>query len=204
MRNYTCNGIHHLFPNSMTMNEGPMLDRIHATTILGVRHNNSCVLAGDGQVTYGDAVLKMKAKKIRKLYKDSILIGFAGAAADAFALFEKFEQRLDQHHGNLSRAAVELAKEWRTDRFLRRLEAQIVVMDKEKSFLVSGTGDVIEPDDGIIAIGSGGGYAMAAARALVRYSTLSARQVVEEAMNITADICIYTNKNLVVEELNYG
>ena len=179
-----------------------MFDVIHATTILGVRHKGSTVLAGDGQVTYGDAVLKMNARKIRKLHKDSVLIGFAGAAADAFALFEKFEQKLEQYRGNLSRAAVELAKEWRTDRFLRRLEAQLIVMDREKTFLVSGTGDVIEPDDGIISIGSGGGYALAAARALARYSSLNARQIVEEAMGITADICIYTNKNLVLEELN--
>ncbi len=179
-----------------------MFEVIHATTILGVRHNGSVVLAGDGQVTYGDAVLKMNARKIRKLHKDSVLIGFAGAAADAFALFEKFEQKLEQYRGNLSRAAVELAKEWRTDRFLRRLEAQLIVMDREKTFLVSGTGDVIEPDDGIISIGSGGGYALASARALVKYSNLTARQIVEEAMSITADICIYTNKNLVLEELN--
>lgn len=175
--------------------------RIRATTILGVRHKDKVALAGDGQVTYGEAVLKMKARKVRKLYKDTVLVGFAGAAADAFALFEKFEQRLEQYHGNLSRASVELAKEWRTDRFLRRLEAQIVVMDNERSFLISGTGDVIEPDDGIIAIGSGGGFAMAAARALARHSDLTARQIVEEAMCITADICIYTNKNLVIEEL---
>lgn len=178
-------------------------ETIYATTILGVRHKNSCVLAGDGQVTYGDAVLKMNARKIRRLHKDTVITGFAGAAADAFALFEKFEQKLEHFRGNLSRAAVELAKDWRTDRFLRRLEAQLVVMDKEKTFLVSGTGDVIEPDDGIISIGSGGGYAMAAARALVRHSELTARQIVEEAMNITADICIYTNKNLIIEELNY-
>ncbi|MGH7493421.1 MAG: ATP-dependent protease subunit HslV [bacterium] len=179
-----------------------MFETIHATTILGVRHKGSTVLAGDGQVTYGDAVLKMNARKIRKLHKDSVLIGFAGAAADAFALFEKFEQKLEQYRGNLSRAAVELAKEWRTDRFLRRLEAQLIVMDREKTFLVSGTGDVIEPDDGIISIGSGGGYALASARALARYSDLTARQIVEEAMGITADICIYTNKNLVLEELS--
>lgn len=181
-----------------------MFPVIHATTILGVRHQNSCALAGDGQVTYGDTVLKMNARKIRRLYKDSVLVGFAGAAADAFALFEKFEERLDKFRGNLSRAAVELAKEWRTDRYLRRLEAQLVVMDKEKTFVISGTGDVIEPDDGIIAIGSGGGYAMAAARALVRYSNLSAKQIVEEAMILAADICIYTNKSLMIEELNYG
>ncbi len=179
-----------------------MFEVIHATTILGIRHKGTAVLAGDGQVTYGDAVLKMNARKIRKLHKDSVLIGFAGAAADAFALFEKFEQKLEQYRGNLSRAAVELAKEWRTDRFLRRLEAQLVVMDHDKTFLVSGTGDVIEPDDGIISIGSGGGYALAAARALTKYSDLTARQIAEEAMSITADICIYTNKNLVLEELN--
>ncbi len=177
---------------------------MHATTILGVRHKNSCALAGDGQVTYGDTILKMNARKIRRLYKDTVLVGFAGAAADAFALFEKFEERLEKLRGNLSRAAVELAKEWRTDRYLRRLEAQLVVMDKEKTFVISGTGDVIEPDDGIIAIGSGGGYAMAAARALVRYSNLSAKQIVEEAMMLAADICIYTNKSLMIEELNYG
>lgn len=177
------------------------LMRFRSTTILGVRHKGKVALAGDGQVTFGEAVLKMKARKVRKLYKDSIVVGFAGASADAFTLFEKFEQRLEQHHGNLSRASVELAKEWRTDRFLRRLEAQIVVMDSEKTFLISGTGDVIEPDDGIIAIGSGGGFAMAAARALVHYSDLTARQIVEEAMSIAADICIYTNKNLVIEEL---
>jgi ATP-dependent HslUV protease subunit HslV len=174
---------------------------IHATTILGVRHNGDCAMAGDGQVTYGETVLKMNARKVRKLYKDTVIIGFAGAAADAFALFEKFEQRLEQYRGNLSRASVELAKEWRTDRYLRRLEAQLVVMDREKCFVISGTGDVIEPDNGIIAIGSGGGFAMASARALVRYSSLTARQIVEEAMAITADICIYTNKNLVIEEL---
>jgi len=175
--------------------------RFRSTTILGVRHKGKVALAGDGQVTYGEAVLKMNARKVRKLHKDTVLVGFAGAAADAFTLFEKFEQRLEQYHGNLSRASVELAKEWRTDRFLRRLDAQIVVMDTERTFLISGTGDVIEPDDGILAIGSGGGYAMAAARALVRYSDLPARQIVEEAMGIAADICIYTNKNLMIEEL---
>jgi len=181
-----------------------MFPVIHATTILGVRHNNVCAMAGDGQVTYGETVLKMNARKVRKLCKDTVIVGFAGAAADAFALFEKFEQRLEQYHGNLSRASVELAKEWRTDRYLRRLEAQLVVMDKEKAFVISGTGDVIEPDNGIIAIGSGGGFAMAAARALVRYSNLTARKIVEEAMHITADICIYTNQNIVIEELNHN
>jgi len=178
-----------------------MKDKIRSTTILGVRHKGLVALAGDGQVTYGEAVLKMNARKIRRLHKDTVLIGFAGAAADAFALFEKFENRLEKYHGNLSRSAVELAKEWRTDRYLRRLEAQLVVMDKEKSFVITGTGDVIEPDDGIIAIGSGGGFAMAAARALARHSNLSAREIAQEAMNIAADICIYTNKNVVLEEL---
>jgi ATP-dependent HslUV protease subunit HslV len=175
--------------------------RLRSTTILGVRHKGKIALAGDGQVTYGEAVLKMNARKVRKLYKDTVLVGFAGASADAITLFEKFEQRLEQYRGNFSRASVELAKEWRTDRYLRRLEAQIIVMDNEKTFLISGTGDVVEPDDGIIAIGSGGGFAMAAARALVQHSNLTARQIVEEAMGIAADICIYTNKNLVIEEL---
>jgi len=175
--------------------------KLRSTTILGVRHKGKVALAGDGQVTYGEAVLKMNARKVRKLYKDTVLVGFAGASADAITLFEKFEQRLEQYRGNFSRASVELAKEWRTDRYLRRLEAQIIVMDNEKTFLISGTGDVVEPDDGIIAIGSGGGFAMAAARALVHHSNLTARQIVEEAMAIAADICIYTNKNLVIEEL---
>jgi len=175
--------------------------RLRSTTILGVRHKGKIALAGDGQVTYGEAVLKMNARKVRKLYKDTVLVGFAGASADAITLFEKFEQRLEQYRGNFSRASVELAKEWRTDRYLRRLEAQIIVMDNEKTFLISGTGDVVEPDDGIIAIGSGGGFAMAAARALVHHSNLTAHQIVEEAMSIAADICIYTNKNLVIEEL---
>ena len=175
--------------------------RLRSTTILGVRHKGKIALAGDGQVTYGEAVLKMNARKVRKLYKDTVLVGFAAASADAITLFEKFEQRLEQYRGNFSRASVELAKEWRTDRYLRRLEAQIIVMDNEKTFLISGTGDVVEPDDGIIAIGSGGGFAMAAARALVHHSNLTAHQIVEEAMSIAADICIYTNKNLVIEEL---
>lgn len=175
--------------------------RLRSTTILGVRHKGKIALAGDGQVTYGEAVLKMHARKVRKLYKDTVLVGFAGASADAITLFEKFEQRLEQYRGNFSRASVELAKEWRTDRYLRRLEAQIIVMDNEKTFLISGTGDVVEPDDGIIAIGSGGGFAMAAGRALVHHSNLTARQIAEESMAIAADICIYTNKNLVIEEL---
>ncbi|HEX9653729.1 MAG TPA: ATP-dependent protease subunit HslV [bacterium] len=174
---------------------------IKSTTILGVRHKGKNAMGGDGQVTFGDAVLKMRAKKIRKIYNDTVLAGFAGASADAFTLFEKFEGRLEQYSGNLSRAAVELAKEWRTDRFLRRLEAQLAVMDKKSMFLISGTGDVIEPDDNIIAIGSGGGYAMAAAGALANFSTLSARNIVEESLKIAARICIYTNLDLTIEEL---
>ncbi len=169
--------------------------------ILGVQRDGKAALAGDGQVTFGDSILKKNAKKVRRIYKDSILAGFAGASADAFTLFEKFETRLDKYSGNLRRAAVELAKEWRTDRYLRRLEAQLIVMDKEKIFLISGTGDVIEPDDHVIAIGSGGGYAMAASRALINYTDLDAKRIVEEAMKIAADICIYTNSNLIVEEL---
>ncbi len=174
---------------------------IKSTTILGVRHKGNNAMGGDGQVTFGDAVLKMKAKKIRKIYNDAVLAGFAGASADAFTLFEKFEARLEQYSGNLSRAAVELAKEWRSDRFLRRLEAQLIVMDKKSMFLISGTGDVIEPDDNIIAIGSGGGYAMAAAGALAQFSNLPAKGIVEESLKIAARICIYTNLDLTIEEL---
>lgn len=178
-----------------------MGEKIRSTTILGVRHKGKSALGGDGQVTVGDSVLKQHAKKIRKIYDGTILSGFAGAAADAFTLFEKFEKRLEQYGGNLSRAAVELAKEWRTDRYLRRLEAQLIVMNTDSMFLISGTGDVIEPDENIIAIGSGGSYAMAAASALVRYSDLAAKQIVEESLNIAAKICIYTNSDLTIEEL---
>ncbi|MDZ7262670.1 MAG: ATP-dependent protease subunit HslV [candidate division KSB1 bacterium] len=174
---------------------------IRGTTILGVRHKGKVAIGGDGQVTFGETILKMKAKKVRKIYNNSVLAGFAGTAADAFTLFEKFERRLEQYRGNLSRAAVELAKEWRTDKYLRRLEAQLAVMDKDVTFLISGTGDVIEPDDNIIALGSGGGYAMAAARALINYSDLDATAIVKEAMNIAASICIYTNTNFTIEEL---
>lgn len=158
-------------------------------------------MAGDGQVTLGATVVKSTARKIRRLYHDRILAGFAGSAADAFALFGRFEAKLDEHRGNLQRAAVELARDWRTDRLLRRLEAMLVVMDKDLTLLVSGTGDLIEPDDGIVAIGSGGPYALAAARALARHSTLDARAIAEQAMTIAADICIYTNATLTVEEL---
>ena len=174
---------------------------IHATTILAVRHQGRTVLAGDGQVTLGTTVLKQGARKIRRLYNEKILAGFAGSAADSFALFSRFESKLEQYRGNLERAAVELARDWRTDRLLRRLEAMLIVADRESTFLLSGTGDLIEPDDGVVAVGSGGSYAMAAARALVRHSNLDARQVAEEAMRIAADICIYTNTSLTIEEL---
>ena len=174
---------------------------MHATTILAVRRNGKTAIAGDGQVTVGDTVMKHNARKVRKMYNDRIVAGFAGATADAFTLFEKFEAKLEQYHGNLTRAAVELAKDWRTDKVLRRLEALMIVADAERSFILSGTGDVIEPEDGIAAIGSGGPYALAAARALAAHTSLSARQTVEAAMQIAGDICIYTNKEITVEEL---
>jgi ATP-dependent HslUV protease subunit HslV len=174
---------------------------MHATTILAVRHQDHTCLAGDGQVTLGTTVVKHGARKIRRLYNDSMLAGFAGSAADSFALFSRFESKLEQYRGNLERAAVELARDWRTDRALRRLEAMMIVADRKSVFLLSGTGDLIEPDDGIVAVGSGGPYAMAAARALSRHSQLSARQIAEEAMAIAAGICIYTNASLTIEEL---
>ena len=175
---------------------------IHATTILAVRHRDRAVLAGDGQVTLGDTIVKQHAKKVRRLYNDKILAGFAGSAADSFALFSRFEAKLEQYRGNLERSSVELAKDWRTDRVLRRLEALLAVADREHSFIVSGTGDVMEPDDGIIGIGSGGGFALAAARALTKYSELSAREIACEAMHIASQICIYTNDQITVEELS--
>jgi len=174
---------------------------IRATTILAVRHHDHTVMAGDGQVPFGNTVLKQGAKKIRRLYNDSILAGFAGSAADSFALFSRFEAKLEQYRGNLERSAVELARDWRSDRLLRRLEAMLVVADKRSTFVLSGTGDLIEPDDGIVAVGSGGPYALSAARALARHSQLDARQIATEAMKIAADICIYTNPNLTIEEL---
>jgi ATP-dependent HslUV protease, peptidase subunit HslV len=174
----------------------------HATTILAVRHRDHTVMAGDGQVTIGNTVMKHGAKKVRRLHNDTILAGFAGSAADAFSLFSRFEAKLEQYRGNLERAAVELARDWRTDRLLRRLEAMLVVADQKSTFLLSGTGDlIIEPDDGIVAVGSGGPFALAAARALARHSGLDARQIAEEAMRVAADICIYTNPNLTIEEL---
>lgn len=173
----------------------------HSTTILAIRHGGRTVLAGDGQVTFGDQVVKQGARKIRRLYDDRVLAGFAGSAADSFALFSRFESKLEQYHGNIERAAVELARDWRTDRALRRLEAMLIVMDQKHTFLLSGTGDLIEPDDGMTAIGSGGGYALAAARALARHTDLDARRIAELAMGIAAEACIYTNGNLTIEEL---
>src|SRR5438876_2645790 len=174
---------------------------IHSTTILAVRHRDRAVMAGDGQVTFGQTVVKQSARKIRRLYGDRILAGFAGSAADSFALFSRFESKLEQYRGNLERSAVELAKDWRTDRLLRRLEAMLIVLDKTSMFLLSGTGDLIEPDDGIAAIGSGGPYAQAAAKALVNKTDLDARAIADTAMAIAAEICIYTNDQIVIEEL---
>jgi ATP-dependent HslUV protease subunit HslV len=174
---------------------------IRSTTIVCVRHKGSLAIAGDGQVTMGQTILKQTAKKIRRLHKNQVLAGFAGATSDAFALFARFEVKLEEYKGNLSRAAIELAKDWRLDRALRRLEALMIVADKDSSFLISGTGDVIEPDDGIIAIGSGGPYALAAARALLKHTDLSAKDIALEAMKISAGICVYTNGEIAVEEL---
>ena len=174
---------------------------LKGTTILSVRHKGKIVIAGDGQVTLDTTVMKHRARKVRKLYNDKVLAGFAGATADAFTLFERFESKLEQYNGNILRAAVELAKDWRTDKLLRRLEALLVVADKDHSLIISGNGDVVEPDDGIIAIGSGGPYAQAAARALASHSKLDAKTIAHETMRITADICIYTNDQIVIEEL---
>jgi ATP-dependent HslUV protease, peptidase subunit HslV len=173
----------------------------HSTTILAVRHRDRAVLAGDGQVTFGDTIVKQSARKIRRLYNDKILAGFAGSAADSFALFSRFESKLEQYRGNLERSAVELAKDWRTDRVLRRLEAMLIVLDKTSMFLLSGNGDLIEPDDGVLGIGSGGPYALAAAKALVRHTDLDARSIAERAMAIAASICVFTNETITIEEL---
>ena len=174
---------------------------IRSTTVLSVRRNGSVVLAGDGQVTLGESVIKHTAKKIRRLYNDKIVAGFAGSTADAFTLFSRFEAKLEQYHGNLGRGAVELAKDWRTDKFLRHLEALLLVSDKEQTFLLSGQGDVIEPDGPVAAIGSGGPYAQAAAQALSQHTELSSRQIAEEAMKIAGKMCIYTNDKVTIEEL---
>jgi ATP-dependent HslUV protease subunit HslV len=174
---------------------------VRSTTVLLVRKENHVALAGDGQVTLGETIMKASARKVRRLYNDSILAGFAGATADAFSLLTRFESKLEQYHGNLERAAIELSKEWRTDKVLRHLEALLVVADSKSSFLLSGNGDVIAPDDGVLAIGSGGSYALAAARALMQHTELSARDIAVKALEIAADICIYSNRNIVVEEL---
>ncbi|MFH2012166.1 MAG: ATP-dependent protease subunit HslV [Pseudomonadota bacterium] len=171
------------------------------TTILCVRNKEKVALGGDGQVTIGDTIMKHGAKKVRRLYNDNVLAGFAGTTADAFTLFEKFEGKLEQYHGNLTRAAVELAKDWRTDKILRRLEALLVVADKEHTLIISGNGDVIEPDEEAIAIGSGGAYALASAKALIKHSDLDVKIIVEESMRIAADICVYTNDRIFIEEL---
>ncbi len=173
----------------------------HGTTVLCVRRDSKVVMASDGQVTLGDNVVKQTAKKIRRLFSDKILAGFAGSTADALSLFSRFEGKLQEYHGNLQRAAVELAKDWRTDRSLRHLEALLVVADAKSTFLISGNGDVIEPDDGICAIGSGGPYALAAARALARHTKLGAKDIVQEAMRLSSEICIYTNDRFTIEEL---
>ena len=174
---------------------------VRSTTVLCVRRDGKVVMAADGQVTLGEGVIKHNARKLRRLYQDKIVAGFAGSTADAFSLFSRFEGKLEQYHGNLSRAAVELGKDWRTDKMLRQLEALLLVADKEQTFLISGQGDVIEPDSGIAAIGSGGSYAMAAATALYEHSTLSAREIAQEAMKIAGTICIYTNDKVTFEEL---
>jgi ATP-dependent HslUV protease subunit HslV len=176
-------------------------ETIHATTIVAVRRAGRVAIAGDGQVTVGQTVMKSTAKKVRRMAEGRCIAGFAGSAADGIALFEKLEAKLKEHGNNLPRAAVELAKDWRTDRVLRRLEAMLVVADRERTFLLSGNGDIIEPDEGVLAIGSGGPFALAAARALAAHTEMSAREIAESALQIAADICIYTNRNLTVEEL---
>ncbi len=177
---------------------------LKGTTILSVQRNGKVVIGGDGQVSMGNTVMKGNARKVRRLYKDRVLAGFAGATADAFTLFERFEAKLEKHHGHLTRSAVELAKDWRTDRMLRRLEALLCVADASASLIITGTGDVIEPEHGLMAIGSGGPYAQAAALALLQSTELGAREIVEQSLGIAADICVFTNRNLVIEELEIG
>ncbi len=177
------------------------METLKGTTILSVRRGGSVVIGGDGQVSLGNTIMKGNARKVRRLYKERVLAGFAGATADAFTLFERFEGKLEKHHGQLARAAVELAKDWRTDRMLRRLEALLCVADTKDSLIISGTGDVIEPEHSLMAIGSGGAFAQSAARALLDNTELSAREIVQKSLGIAADICIYTNHNLVLEEL---
>lgn len=175
--------------------------KVRSTTIVTVRHNGEVALAGDGQVSFGQTVLKHNAVKVRRLYQNKVITGFAGATADAFTLFDRLEQKLEQYHGNLMRSAVELAKDWRMDKYLRRLEAMLIAVDKDHSLLLSGNGDVIEPDTGVLAIGSGGPYAQAAALALVKNSDLSAEEICKVSMDIAASICVYTNNNVVVEKI---
>lgn len=177
------------------------MEQFHGTTITCVKKDGVVAMAGDGQVTLGDTAIKHSATKVRKIFEGKVIVGFAGSTADAMTLFDKFEAKLEEFRGNLKRAAVELAKEWRTDRVLRRLEALLAVADKDSLFLISGSGDVLEPDDGIVAIGSGGAYAKSAARALMKHSQLGAREIVEEALKVAAEICIYTNENITVEVL---
>ncbi|HEY6953063.1 MAG TPA: ATP-dependent protease subunit HslV [Bacteroidota bacterium] len=174
---------------------------VHATTIIGLRHKGKVAIGGDGQVTIGTTVMKQQSNKIRRLHNNSVLVGFAGSAADAFSLVDRFEEKLEQYQGQLVRSAVELAKLWRTDKYLRQLEALLAVLDQDHALIISGTGDVIEPDDGIVAVGSGGSYALAAARMLVKHTGLSAKDIVREALDAASDICIYTNKNFHIEEL---
>ena len=174
---------------------------MHGTTIIAVRHKGRVAMGGDGQVSVGNTIMKHSANKVRRMYDDKVVGGFAGATADAFSLFSRFEEKLEKFQGNLARSAVELAKDWRTDKLLRRLEAMLIVADKDQSFLISGNGDVIESDDGIIAIGSGGMFAQSAAKALLKHSQLSAREIVEESMDIAQSVCVYTNSNLTIEEL---
>ena len=176
-------------------------NRVRSTTVLLVRKDANVALAGDGQVTMGETVMKASARKVRRLYNDQILAGFAGATGDAFALLTRFESKLEQYHGNLERAAIELSKEWRTDKMLRHLEALLVVADTKTSFLLSGNGDVIAPDEGVLAIGSGGSYALAAARALIKHTDMSARDIAVESLRIACEICNYSNQNIIVEEL---
>ena len=179
------------------------MDQYHGTTIVSVRRENKVVIGGDGQVSQGNTVMKGNARKVRRLYKDQVLAGFAGGTADAFTLFERFEEQLEKHHGKLVRAAVELAKLWRTERALRRLEALLVVADKEASLIVTGNGDVIEPEDSMMAIGSGGPFALSAARALTQNTELGAKEIVEKSLTIAADICVYTNHTHTIEELEF-
>ncbi len=174
---------------------------IHATTVVGILKDGKAAMGSDGQVTFGNTILKANARKVRKLYNDSILAGFAGATADAFTLIQRFEEKLETYRGNLQRASIELAKDWRTDRYLRKLEAMLIVMNQSTALLISGTGDVIEPDDQVIAIGSGGPYALSAARAMLKHTNLSPREIVEDSLKIAGDICIYTNLSITMEEL---